>query len=83
MLDLSWGDARRALSQIVRKAWDEKCSRSGLQSYKLASGNSCWFEPFKSDGGNEVLFIDLDEKRKRRNLVGRSEKTRRLLALCC
>ena len=45
-----------------------------MQSYKLASGNSCWFEPFKSDGGNEVLFIDLDEKRKRRNLVGRSEK---------
>ncbi len=74
ILDLSWADARRALSQIVRRAWDERCSRSGLRSYELASGHYCWFEPLNSEEGNEVQFLDVDEKRKRRSLVGRSEK---------
>ena len=67
-------EARRALSQLVRKAFDELCSSSGLRSYQLASRNSCWFEPVSKAAGNEVQFLDADGRKKRRQLVGRSEK---------
>ncbi|WP_282128717.1 TIR domain-containing protein [Roseobacter litoralis] len=74
LLGLKWHEARRALTQIVRKSFDEFCHSSGLAPYQLASGKSCWFEPLSKDPGNEVQFIDIDGKRKRRSIVGRSDK---------
>ena len=74
LLGLQWRDARRALSQLVRKSFDELCSSSGMKPYRLASGNFCWFDPVNQDVGNEVQFLDADGKKKRRQLVGRSDK---------
>ncbi|MBG6208524.1 hypothetical protein IWQ49_003184 [Labrenzia sp. EL_126] len=75
-LGLGRQDARRALSQLVRNSFDELCSSSGMRSYRLASGNVCWFDPVAKDGGNEIQFLDADGKKKRRQLVGRSDKRR-------
>ncbi|MCE8509207.1 TIR domain-containing protein [Ruegeria pomeroyi] len=74
LLGLQWRDARRALSQLVRKSFDELCSTSGMRPYRLASGNLCWFDQVNKDAGNEIQFLDADGKKKRRQLVGRSDK---------
>ena len=74
LLNIDWRETRRAVSQIVRKAWNRKCEREGLKSYELSSGKHCWFRSFDRENGNEVQFIDIDGKKKRRALVGRSEK---------
>ncbi len=73
-LDLSWSEARRAVSRIVRSSWNEMCRQRGLLRYEMSSGHSCWYVPIAGDGITEVQFVDVDGKKKRRNLVGRSNK---------
>ena len=73
-LELNWPDALRALAQIVNMSFDRLCFSSGLSAYRLASGKSCWFEPLSVESKNIVQFTDIDGRRKRRSLVGRSRK---------
>ncbi len=67
-------DARNILSSLVRQAWSLQMQKRGLSSFELASGQLAWFLSDQLIEGNKVAFIDDAGKRRRKQLVGWSEK---------
>lgn len=67
-------DARNILSNLVRQAWSSHMRTKGLTSFELASGQLAWFLPDQLIEGNKVAFVDDAGKRRRKQLVGWSEK---------
>jgi hypothetical protein len=67
-------DARNTLSSLIRQAWSLHMRKQGLDSFELASGQLAWFLPDQLIDGNKVTFIDDAGKRRRKQLVGWSEK---------
>ncbi len=58
---------------LLRKAWEQFARSHGLLLYKFAHG-SAWFVPLNLIEENIAIFQDENGKRRRRRLVGRSEK---------
>jgi hypothetical protein len=67
-------DARNILSNLLRQAWTSHMRSRGLCSFELASGQLAWFFPDQFMEGNKVTFVDDAGKRRRKQLVGWSEK---------
>jgi hypothetical protein len=67
-------DARNILANLIRQAWISHMQSRGLSSFELASGQLAWFLPDQLIAGNKVAFIDDAGKRRRKQLVGWSEK---------
>ncbi|MEX0804984.1 MAG: toll/interleukin-1 receptor domain-containing protein [Candidatus Binatia bacterium] len=67
-------DARNLLSFLVRQAWDIAMKQAALRQSYMSNGQTVWFVP-KGLKPKEVFeFLDQDKKKRRRQLVGRSEK---------
>jgi hypothetical protein len=67
-------DARNILSSLIRQAWTSHMRSRGLSSFELASGQLAWFLPDQLIEGNKVTFVDDAGKRRRKQIVGWSEK---------
>ncbi|WP_081295619.1 TIR domain-containing protein [Rhizobium leguminosarum] len=76
MLGATAQESRRALTHIVKQAWNEFCGSRGMQKYELSSSRVCWFEKNGFVEKNEVRFLDHALKSRRKTLVGRSQKRR-------
>ena len=70
---VSWLDARNIVTGLLRQAWEQFARNQGLLLYELAHG-SAWFVPLDLIEGNIATFQDENGKKRRRRLVGRSEK---------
>ena len=66
-------DARNMVTRLLRKAWDQFALSQGLLLCEFAHG-SAWFVPLNLIEGNIASFQDENGKKRRRRLVGRSEK---------
>ena len=66
-------DARNMVTGLLRKAWEHFMRSQGLLLCEFAHG-SAWFIPLDLIEGNIAAFQDENGKRRRRRLVGRSEK---------
>ena len=66
-------DARNMVTGLLRKAWEQFARNRGLLLCKFAYG-SAWFVPLDLIEKNTATFQDENGKRRRRRLVGRSEK---------
>lgn len=66
-------DARNMVTGLLRKAWEQFAQRHGLLLCKFAHG-SAWFVPLDLIEGNIATFQDENDRKRRRRLVGRSEK---------
>lgn len=67
-------DARNLLSFLVRQAWDIAMTRARLRQTFLSNGRTIWFVPKGLKPKDVFEFLDQNKKRRRRQLVGRSEK---------
>lgn len=67
-------DAQKMLSSLARQAWDLRMARTGCIAHQTASGATAWFIPAGLIEADQVVFNDLAGKRRRRNLVGWSER---------
>ena len=70
---ISWWDARNMVTGLLRQAWEHFMRSQGLLLCEFAHG-SAWFIPLDLIEGNIVAFQDEKGKRRRRRLVGRSER---------
>ena len=70
---VSWWDARNMITGFLRKAWEQFARNQGLLLYEFAHG-SAWFVPLDLIEGNIATFQGENGKKRRRRLVGRSEK---------
>lgn len=70
---VSWLDARNMVTGLLRKAWEQFARSHGLLLYEFAHG-SAWFVPLDLIEGNIATFQDENDRKRRRRLVGRSEK---------
>ncbi|GAA3108865.1 hypothetical protein GCM10010520_61800 [Rhizobium viscosum] len=76
MLGTTTQESRRALTHILKQAWNEFCASRGMQKHELSSGRICWFEKNGFVEKNEVRFLDHKSRSRRKALVGRSQKRR-------
>jgi hypothetical protein len=67
-------DARNIFSNLIRQAWTSHMLSRALSSFELASGQLAWFLSDQLVSGNKVTFVDYAGKRRRKQLVGWSEK---------
>ena len=70
---ISWWDARNMVTGLLRKSWEQFVKSQGLVFCEFAHG-SAWFVPLNLIEGNIVTFQDENGRKRRRRLVGRSEK---------
>ena len=70
---ISWWDTRNMITGLLRQAWEHFMRSQGLLLCEFAHG-SAWFIPLDLIEGNIVAFQDENGKRRRRRLVGRSER---------
>ena len=66
-------DARNLVTRLLHQAWEQFARNRGLSLCEFAQGSS-WFVPLNLIEGNIAIFQDENGKRRRRRLVGRSEK---------
>ena len=64
----------RALSSLVRQSWEKKCRERGLIEFVISGARRCWYLEAGTLPKNEVKYIDMGGKVRRRSLVGRSKK---------
>jgi hypothetical protein len=68
-------EARRLAVNLLRQAWNFQMERLGLRSFEMASGYHAWYLPKGLlEKNDRVEFTDNDGKRRRRALVGWSER---------
>ena len=68
-----WWEARNMVTGLLRQAWEQFAQSQGLLLYEFAHG-SAWFIPLDLIEGNIATFQDENDQKRRRRLVGRSEK---------
>jgi len=68
------GEAQRYVVAMTRQAWNLEMGRRGLHAFELASGMLAWYFPKGSLEGDRAEFIDEDGKKRKRILVGWSER---------
>ena len=67
-------EAQNFVSNLLRQAWANHARARGLLAYVTASGAVGWFPPRELIEGDRVAFTDMTGKRRRKNLVGWSER---------
>lgn len=67
-------ESRKILSNLLRQGWDRHAGQRGLFSFELASRSNAWYLPNDAIPGNQVQYVDYLGKRRRKLLVGFSEK---------
>jgi hypothetical protein len=67
-------EAQNFISSLLRQAWNNHARRRGLLPYEISSGAIAWFLPAGHIEGNRVSFLDLDGKRRRKQIVGWSDR---------
>ena len=67
-------EARKALSNLLRQAWNQKMSGKGLRPFQTASGGLAWYLPNNLIDKNRSYFTDESGKRRYKALVGWSER---------
>ena len=70
---VSWRGGQNMVTSLLRIAWEQFVQRRGLLHYEFAHG-SAWFVPLDLLENNIATFQDEKGKKRRRRLVGRSEK---------
>jgi hypothetical protein len=70
----SKNDVRNLLSFLVSQAWDIAMNKAGLRQTFMSSGQTVWFVPKGLKPKDVFEFLDQNKKKRRRQLVGRSEK---------
>lgn len=67
-------EARKFSVNLLRQAWNIQMKRHGLRSFEMASGYYAWYLPKGLAENDRVEFTDDDGKRRRKMLVGWSER---------
>lgn len=67
-------EAQNYISNLIRQAWNQFAASKGLQPTETSSGSAIWFIPKGLIESDRATFIDLDNKQRKRNLVGWSKK---------
>lgn len=67
-------EANKLAISLVRQAWNLHMEHRGLRSFEMASGHLAWYMPKGFVESNRVEFQDDDGKRRRKTLVGWSER---------
>jgi hypothetical protein len=69
-------EARKRVANLVRQAWELAMEAKGLGVFEQAGGRKVFYvTPELTKGrGERVVFIDVDGRRRRKGLNGRSEK---------
>jgi len=70
----SKNEVRNLLSFLVRQAWDIAMKQAGLRQTFMSNGQTIWFVPKGLKPKDVFEFLDQNKKKRRRQLVGRSEK---------
>ncbi|HLH90134.1 MAG TPA: toll/interleukin-1 receptor domain-containing protein [Xanthobacteraceae bacterium] len=69
-------EARNLLTSLLRQGWENRAKSMGLQGYQTSVGAKAWYLPAGLIRDNVVQFIGPEGQRRRRSLVGWSEKRR-------
>ncbi len=67
-------DARRMLVNVLRQSWNNAMEAKGLLPFQMADNSVAWFFPKDLVDKDNAYFIDQTGKRRRKAMVGRSEK---------
>jgi hypothetical protein len=67
-------EARRLAVNLLRQAWNFQMERYGLRSFEMASGHHALYLPKGLAENDRVEFTDNDGRRRRKTLVGWSER---------
>ena len=67
-------DARNLAANILRQGWAAQMRKAGLLPFEMASGATAWYVPKGLIDGDKFQFIADDGKRRRKSLVGWSER---------
>lgn len=75
---VSAGEARKRVANLVRQAWELAMEAKGLGVHEQSGGRKVFYvTPQLTKGrGEKVAFIDVDGRKRRRGLNGRSERKR-------
>jgi hypothetical protein len=71
---LARSEARNVVADLTRQAWERLCKSKGLLAAELSIGRLCWYLPAGEPGQVAVPYTDLDGSKRKKKLVGRSEK---------
>ena len=67
-------EAHNFMISLLRQAWDLQMKRRRLKPFETGSGNIAWYMPKDVVEANRVEFLDNDGKKRRKSLVGWSER---------
>jgi len=67
-------DARRMLVSLLRQSWNNAMEARGLLPFQMADNSVAWFFPKDLIEKDTAYFVDHLGKRRRKAMVGRSEK---------
>ncbi|WP_083991981.1 toll/interleukin-1 receptor domain-containing protein [Bradyrhizobium embrapense] len=67
-------EARKIVSSLLRQTWDFAMMDQGLIAFATAAGGNAWYMPAHFLEQNKVQYIDEAGKRRRKSLVGWSER---------
>lgn len=71
---ISAKEAGNQVTSLLRQSWDNHARKSGLLPFTSTRGTNIWFPPKGLITGDVVQFEALDGVRKRKTLVGWSDK---------
>lgn len=69
-------ETQKAVSSIIRQAWDKKCQDRGFTRFQLANNSSCWFLSDGFQKANRVRYLDSSRTERQKILVGHSPRRR-------
>jgi TIR domain len=67
-------EAHKIVTSMLRQSWDYAMEKRGLRSFATASGALAWYMPKGFLDGDKVSFVDDAGKRRRKLMVGWSER---------
>ncbi|BBK32843.1 TIR domain-containing protein [Allostella humosa] len=67
-------DARRLVVNMLRQGWNNTMAAKGLLPFEMADNSVAWFFPRHLIEKDTAHFVDHTGKRRRKAMVGRSEK---------
>lgn len=67
-------DAKRMVVNLLRQSWNNAMAAKGLSAFEMADNSIAWFFPKDLIEKDTAHFIDHTGKRRRKAMVGRSEK---------
>lgn len=70
ILGISANDARNKISSLMRQAWDRTMKARGLTPYQMANDKIAWWFPPGLIDQDQLRYIDLNGKPRRRAVIG-------------